>query len=507
MSRPASVKSDNIFLVIYHALTLRRTPIVLRVVLHTLLLVGAALALYAAGMVLQLRHAMHQHVDALGHSLVTQTAASATGLLAANDALSLHVLLNNLVQNPLVAYAGIQGADGRVLAEAGQRPRQGASSGEVNGQYSMPLTLQNTSAGRLFVALDMAQFNQPLTLTQQHMGLFGLGLLLAALILSFRLGRQISVPINEMRHWLDDPKHPFPSIHEDEIGGLLQQLRTRLAPELEADEEEDTAEEETPVPVAESSARKAPTLRALDSDDIPLELPPRKAPAAAVTAEQPPVRTTEIPTVTSSAPNSGEDKNSTKGTRSAVLALQLGSEEQLRSLPKGPEQQRFQQQYRELLHQIAQLYRAELNDLADGSTLMLFHSHSNDQTQSYLSHALCCGELLRSMAQDVQASLSETGVSLTLQLGLGQTRNLSGTGQNELLLDESVQSALALSRHSRNLLLLDHSISNEPLVRQRARVHPVAKPAGACCVERLQDPYPALLERQRALLIASLNNR
>ena len=34
------------------------------------------------------------------------------------------------------------------------------------------------------------------------------------------------------------------------------------------------------------------------------------------------------------------------------------------------------------------------------------------------------------------------------------------------------------------------------LARQRARIRPIASPEGASCVERLLDPYPALLERQ-----------
>lgn len=493
MSRPASVQSDNIFLVFYRAITLRRTPVVLRIVIHSLLLVSVTLGLYAAGMALQFRHAMHQHTDAVGHSLVTQTASSATGLLAANDSLSLHVLLNNLVQNPLVAYAGIQSADGRVLAEAGQRPRHGSSApGEASGQYSMPLNIQNTVTGRLYVALDMAQFQQPLTVSQQNMGMFGLGILLVTLILSIRLGRQISVPVKQMRQWLDNPERPFPAIHQDDIGGLLQQLRTRLAPELDAPEaDEDDFEEEEAVAHPASSRQSSTAVR---TEPEFSGLPPLQKTKAASAEENP------VEAVPDKTPSTPETSNTEKTTRTAVLALQLGTPEQLKQIPR-PRLPAFQQHYRNRLSQMATLYRAELHDLADGSTLMLFHGHSNDQTQSYLSHALCCGELLRSMSQDLQEDLAGTGITLTLQLGLGQSKALAGLTQGELLLDETVQSALSLSRHSRDLLLLAHSISNEPLVRQRARVQPVARPAGACCVERLQDPYPALLERQRALLL------
>jgi hypothetical protein len=58
--------------------------------------------------------------------------------------------------------------------------------------------------------------------------------------------------------------------------------------------------------------------------------------------------------------------------------------------------------------------------------------------------------------------------------------------------------ALALSQHSRNLLLLDRRVGEDPLVRQRSRIRAIASPEGACCVERLLEPYPSLLERQLA---------
>ena len=56
--------------------------------------------------------------------------------------------------------------------------------------------------------------------------------------------------------------------------------------------------------------------------------------------------------------------------------------------------------------------------------------------------------------------------------------------------------ALALAQHSRNLLLLDQSIASQEALRSHARIRSIASPAGCSCVERLLDPYPALLERQ-----------
>lgn len=98
MTRPTSVKPDNFFLLLFRALRQRRVPIALRLASHSLILVALALLIYAWVMGMQFRQAMQQQADALGQSLITQTAASATELLVSNDILSLNVLLNNLVK-------------------------------------------------------------------------------------------------------------------------------------------------------------------------------------------------------------------------------------------------------------------------------------------------------------------------------------------------------------------------------------------------------------------------
>ena len=56
------------------------------------------------------------------------------------------------------------------------------------------------------------------------------------------------------------------------------------------------------------------------------------------------------------------------------------------------------------------------------------------------------------------------------------------------------------------LLLVERGIGEDNLIRQRARIRPIASPEGACCVERLLEPYPSLLERQLARM-HELRNR
>lgn len=231
MTRPTSVKPDNFFLLLFRALRQRRVPIALRLASHSLILVALALLIYAWVMGMQFRQAMQQQADALGQSLITQTAASATELLVSNDILSLNVLLNNLVKNPLVAHAAIYSVDQRILAEAGSRPKQ-SLLGATEGLYSTPITFQEVIAGHLRISLDMQQFQQPMMISLQSMGLISLILLILALYFSLRLGRQISTPLLQLRVWLRDPDNPAPGAElQNELGDLARDLEERLVPE------------------------------------------------------------------------------------------------------------------------------------------------------------------------------------------------------------------------------------------------------------------------------------
>lgn len=499
MNRPNSVKPDNFFLLLFNALRQRRIPLALRIASHSLLLVVMALLIYTWVMGMQFRQAMQQQADALGQSLTVQTAASATELLVSNDILSLNVLLSNLVRNPLVAHAAIYSVDNRVLAEAGNRPSQ-ALIGETEGLYSTPITFQEVIAGHLRISLDMQQFQQPMTISLQSMGILSLILLALSLSLSLRLGRHLSLPLLQLRVWLRDPDDPAPGAgRQDEIGDLARQLQARLVPprpepvaepsdaepeddypDLEApaaqdeyehftadfDDEPDFAETERPAPV-QSSDQDFEDDELLDLDELEPTLDEQPTHAAAPVA---------APTY-----------------NSAVLAIQLGAQDQLRHLPRARLVDLLER-YRDCMAQSAALYQGELHTLSDGSSLILFHAQH--AAEDYLTHAICCGELMRALGHALQIEVADSGITLQLQLGLSLGDNLSGLSHGDLLLSDTVQRALALSQHSRNLLLIERQIGDDSLLRQRSRIRPIASPEGACCVERLLDPYPALLERQ-----------
>ena len=486
VNRPAPVKPDNFFLLLFQALRQRRVPLALRIASHSLLLVALALVIYAWVIGMQFKHAMQQQAEALGTSLITQTAASATELLVSNDILSLNVLLNNLVKNPLVAHAAIYSVDNRILAEAGSRPTK-SMLGETEGLYSTPITFQEVIAGQLRISLDMRQFQQPMTISLQSMGILSLILLALTLSLSLRLGRHISTPLLQLRVWLRDPDDPAPGAgRQDEIGDLARQLQARLVPEKpepESFEKEDEPLDDDPYSpdLTEDDEHFAvPNLRDQQIDELDDEQAQDLDPFADLRdepAQSPPPAVAKAP------------------LPSAVLAIQLGAQEQLRRLPRARLLDLLQR-YRDCLEQAASLYQGELHTLSDGSSLMLFHSR--DSGDEYLTHAICCGELMRALGHALQIEVADSGITLQLQLGLTQGSALLDLGQGDLLLSETAQNALALSQHSRNLLLLERRIAEDPLVRQRSRIRAITSPEGASCVERLLEPYPSLLERQLA---------
>ena len=503
MNRPSPVKTDNFFLLIFRALRDRRIPLALRIASHNVILVALALVIYAVVMGLQFKQAMHDQADALGQSLTTQTATSATELLVSNDILSLNVLLNNLTKNPLVAHAAIYSVDNRILAEAGERPKNGLL-GEAKGMYQTKITFQDVTAGHLRISLDMNQFQQPMTISLQSMGILSAILLALALALSLRLGRHISTPLLQLRVWLREPDPYTPAINrQDEIGDLARQLHTRLAPpapepepEPEPDYDDSDYEDNEPKPAFEVR-----NLRDPDFDEAPAAPAPKAAARHVVHAEEdendedPFADLRDSSSATPATLAKPQPAAPSAPQPSAVLAVQLGAQDQLRRLPRARLTELLER-YRDCLEQAASLYDSELHTLNDGSTLMLFHSE--DSGDDYLTNAICCGELLRALGHALQIEVADSGITLQLQLGLVLGEGLTGMSQIDLLLTETAQDALALSQHSRNLLLVERKISDDALIRQRARIRPIASPEGACCVERLMEPYPSMLERQLA---------
>ena len=292
-----------------------------------------------------------------------------------NDILSLNVLLNNLTKNPLVAHAAIYSVDNRILAEAGQRPKN-SLLGETEGVYQTKITFQDVTAGHLRISLDMNQFEQPMTISLQSMGILSAILLALALALSLRLGRNITTPLLQLRVWLREPDPYTPAItRQDEIGDLARQLHTRLAPPAPEPEPEPEPEEDFDDSEYEETDDQEPTfeVRNLSDptfDEKPAVPAPKAAPRQVISTEEDEdeddpfsdLRDTGTAIV---APEAVVKAEPTAPQPSAVLAVQLGAQEQLRRLPRARLMELLER-YRDCLNQAASLYQSELHTLNDG---------------------------------------------------------------------------------------------------------------------------------------------
>lgn len=445
----------------------RRSSITARITGYVFLMIASSLLLFAWLVHTQLQWSVQQQADALGQSLLQQTRSVAEGALSADDTLSVAVLLRDLVDNPYVSHAALYSVDNRILAEAGIRPK---STSSQHNLYSQQLSFENVIVGSLHLHIDINKLQQPLTTSMQSMAVLGLVLLVLALILSVHLARSLALPLQSLSNWLINPAPPAPFIkRSDEIGLLARQLNQYFI--------DDTQSASIPVlepaqelaqPPAPDTAQAAP----LDQSAAPYLHIVDTIPLSALDT----VRPYAVHAVT---------------LRTTVLAVEFGSMEQLRQLPS----ERFNQltkKYRHAVQHSAALYGGQLHALTDGRSLITFHSEHNE----YPRNALCCGELLRAFGHALQIEVADSGIALHIQLGLSEGPSAKDVSLGELLLSESAQTALNLSQHSRNLLLLSNNLAQHSSIAACSRIRTIAQPADACCLETLLNPYPAMLQNQ-----------
>lgn len=446
----------------------RRSSIASRITGYVFLIIATSLLAFAWLVHTQLQWSVQQQADALGQSLLQQTRSVAEGALSADDTLSVAVLLRDLANNPYVSHAALYSVDNRILAEAGKRPK---ASNDTHNLYSQQLSFEDVVAGSLHLHIDIKKLQQPLTTSMQNMAVLGLILLVLALILSVRLARSLSVPLQSLSNWLINPAPPAPFIkRSDEIGLLARQLNQYF--------------------IEDTQTASAPTAQlAQDSAQEPETTPATTVPVADEHTEpfQHLVDTIPLSTLDTVRPYAAQPVT----LRTAVLAVEFGSMEQLRQLPS----ERFNQltkKYRHAVQYSASLYGGQLHALTDGRSLITFHSEHDE----YPRNALCCGELLRAFGHALQIEVADSGIALHIQLGLSEGPSAKNISLGELLLSESAQTALSLSQHSRNLLLLSDSLAQHSSIVACSRIRPITQPADACCLETLLNPYPTLLQNQ-----------
>lgn len=496
MKRPQSVKPDNLFLSSGQALREKRVSIVFSLIFQCLLFLTISFGVYAWMVNVQFKLAMQQQADAVGQSLLNQTADRATELLAIDDKLGLNILLGSLAKNPLVAEVVINDAKGRELFRAGLKQISNSNKG---GLYREPLIIQKETKGELQLRLNVQQFQLPWVTSIERAIIIAGILLLVGLVFSFRLGRKIISPVMQLREWLRDPFMPAPAVNrQDEIGDLARDLQVRLISPDEIGAYYAQFIESAPEPEAEPEPEKETRIKhsvqmsedSLSDTNFDIgfleEITGLDTVEEQITTDS---KAVEIPIINDITPQA-----ILPTVQTAVLFIRLGGQDKLRLLPK-ERLINLLQRYRDCLDQTVRLYHGEIHTLSDGSSLVLFHSRGSE-VETYLFHAICCGELMRGLSHELQVELADTNITLLLQLALAQGTELLGLTPSELLDNDTVKTVKGLADNSRNLLLIDQTVATDTKLEQLAKVRALANPADTYCIERVMEPYAEILEKQ-----------
>ncbi|HDZ57041.1 MAG TPA: histidine kinase [Pseudomonas xinjiangensis] len=452
----------------------------------------------------QMQRDVAAQADAVGAELSRQVAASVADPLAANDSLSLNILLAQWNQNPLIAHTSLYTADNRIVAEAGERPsRDDLAPGQ--GRFIASVHFQDVLAGQLQMSLAAEPFSAPGQRMIQRMLVALLVLVLVALVVAWRLADGMRRTLAELGDWHGDSGAPAPGmIRKDEIGNLARRLAERrivdMPPPL-LEERFDEAEEAEMVP-EEAALEKTINSSDLDAGDLEEAEQAEQESAELVasvpvqddiemldeTDQQSPQQTvaTEPDTVISA------PAEELPVQTSAVLAVRLGNQEALRRLPR-PRLMVLLERYREHIQRASQIYNGHLHTLHDGTSLIIFAQDTDDEE---LTHALTCGELLRVLGHDLQIEIADTGIALHLQLAVCHATSVDVLDPELFAQQPECAQMLEQVQYSRNLLLLDASLATAERIKTRAVVRRLASQPGIYCIERLVEPYQALLERQ-----------
>lgn len=411
----------------------------------------------------QFKGSLQKQADSMGHSLVAQTLREIATPLREDDHLALAAVLRELTNNPYVAHAAVYSVENRTLAEAGRRPQHGS----LNSLYSSPVSFEHNLVAQLQLHVDTRRLQKPLQAQLQLLALSAIGLLLLTVFLFYRIGRAISLPLIQLRRWLEDPRGAAPQQNRtDEIGQLARALDSQFshpepAPELE------------PAPLA------SPVPQPEQPFTQPIDQAEPQAPSFSF-AEQ----------LDSALANTAEE-HSALPSQTAVLAVDLNLADPLYSLDES-RQQALLERHANALDDIARHWEAQLLQQPDGGSLLLFHGDGNTP----IEQALCAAELLRALAHSLQMDIADSRITLGIQLGLALGDLVLDLSQAGLLEQPAVSQALELSRYSRNLTLISEAVAEHDHTRHCASIRRIVKPAGAHCIERLLPPFANQLEER-----------
>lgn len=496
MKQQQHAKKDNLFLYSNQTIRQKRVSLVASLIMQCLLVLAIAFGVYAWLVNDQFKLSMRQQADAVGQSLLTQTAERAAELLAIDDKLGLNILLGSLAKNPLVADVGIYDGQGNELFRAGLKQ---FSHNNKTDLYKERLAIQKQPDVELRLRLNHQQFQLPWVVSIERAIIIAGILLVIVLIFIFRLGRKVTVPVAQLREWIRDPVMPVPaSDRQDEIGDLARELQAKLiaAEDVEAYYAQ-FIEPELEPESAEVIEHDLINIRQTE-DELTDSNFDQSFLDEIASFDRSVIADADIPVISDSVPADKEELESgvtiQQPTQTAVLYIRLGGQDKLKLLSK-ERLINLLQRYRDCLDQTVRIYKGEIHTLNDGSSLVLFHGRGND-TDTYLTHAICCGELMRGLSHELQVELADTNITLLMQIALAQGTDLLGLTPQELLDNTTVKLARSLVDHSRNLLLMDQSVASDERIGILAKIRGLANPADTFCIERVLEPYAEVLEKQ-----------
>ncbi|MEL0167836.1 MAG: hypothetical protein VW877_06865 [Pseudomonadaceae bacterium] len=498
---------DNLFLRCYanvrrHSLTLAGA---MPLLVATPLLLMLVLALWLGKV--QLQQDVAQQADRVGSALARQIAASAAEPLAAEDRLSLNILLAQWNQNPMIAHVSLYSPGNRLIAEAGSEPaRQQRAPGQ--GNYLAAVHLQDQLTGQVQLTLAAGPFMQPANLLLERLiwGLLLIGCI--AGLLAWHRGRDLANQLRALTDWDANPGFPAPACtRNDELGELSRALLQNrgLMPAPEPEPEPETAFEAASAP----DAMRVAASPEQDEITIPVLQPEQQLDAATPTIEDDPASAATMrpedaddeqrdETVAAEEEiAAGGDAPEASTQKQAMLAVRLGNQEALKRLPR-ERLMTLLERYRQQVQQACQLYGGEQHTLHDGTSIVLFKDSTGDGSE--LKHGLCCGELLRVLGHDLQIEIADTGIALHLQLALGHASGLDRLDDLALGEHDACKKVIEQLQHSRNLLLVDAELAASDYLTHCASARRLASQPGTFCIERLLEPYQSLLERQLSSL-------
>lgn len=501
MNISQSAKKDNIFLASKQSARKKRLSLVVIFVLPCILCLLVAFSVYAWLINEQFKISMKQQADAVGQSLLLQTSERASELLAVDDKLGINILLGSLAKNPLVSDVGVYDDKNIALFQAGLKQFTHTSNADL---YKEELKLSNGSSVELRLRLNRQQFQLPWVVSVERAIIIAGVLLLVALIVLITIAGNLVRALNNLKEWLRDPVMPVSGIRRrDELGDLANELQSQLIPS--EDIEAYYAQFAPPSPVPETKIEKEITDKIIINNSIDeltdcnfdesfLSDITRFNKKEVLNLDGITFSDEDIAALSLDGFTDNVVAPATLAINTAVLCVRLGGQEKLKSLPKD-RLINLLQRYRDCLDQTVRLYKGELHTLSDGSSLVLFHGRGSE-SETYLMHAVCCGELMRGLSHELQVELADTNTTLLLQIAVAQGVDLLGLTPQELFDNETVKKAQALAGHSRNLLLIAQSVACDEKVISLAKIRGLANPENTFCIEQVMEPYSQILEKQ-----------